>query len=67
MRSTSAEVSTATVLPMRPTRTRSLQLTVVSMLIASAMAMSWFGAPPVPALVGALGSGGVLLWRLRRG
>lgn len=50
----------------RPDNARSLQFIAASVLVAAVMAVSWFGAPPVPALVGAFGTGGVLLWRARR-
>jgi MYXO-CTERM domain-containing protein len=49
-----------------PTKTRSKSLIVASMLVAASMAVSWFEAPPVPALVGVIGAGGLLLWRSRR-
>ena len=50
----------------RPDNARSLQFLAASVIVAAVMAVSWFGAPLVPALVGAFGTGGVLFWRARR-
>ena len=49
-----------------PNSTRSVRFIAASMFLAGVIAVSWFEAPPVPALVGVLGAGGVLLWRTRR-
>jgi len=49
-----------------PNSTRSPRFVAASILVALVAAVSWFEAPPVPALVGALGAGGVLLWMMRK-
>lgn len=57
--------NTATTLGGSPDKTRSKLWIVVSMITAATIAVSWFGAPPVPALVGVIGTGGLLYWRSR--
>jgi hypothetical protein len=49
-----------------PNSARSLQFLAASMLAAGVMAVSWFEMPPIPALVGVLGAGGILFWRRRK-
>lgn len=46
--------------------TRATQLTTGSVLTAVAMALLWFKAPVIPAVMGALAGGLVLFWSNRR-
>jgi hypothetical protein len=46
--------------------TRSTQVISGSVVVAIGMALVWFRAPVVPALLGAVAAGLVLYWRGRR-
>jgi hypothetical protein len=46
--------------------TASTKWTLASVFLALSLVVIWFGAPPIPALIGAIGAGLVLYWRDRR-
>lgn len=50
----------------RPASTRPTKMIFASMLLAGVMAVGWFGAPPIPTLVGVFGTGGLLYWKSLR-
>jgi len=45
---------------------RPQRVIVASMLLGLSVVLIWFGAPVVPAVVGAVGAGLLLLWRQGR-